>query len=69
MDTFLKQSVLTAASVDIFTDVFLIGDTNAKHKDESCLTGRILQSFMLLNGLNQIITEPIRSGKKHIVMY
>ena len=51
-----------------FSSTFLIGDTNAKHKegcdkDESCLRGRIVQSFMLSNGLNQIITEPTRFGK------
>ena len=70
MNTFLNgfQSVLAAASVDNFLGVFLIGDTNAKHKDwcdkdESCLRGRILQSFMLSNGLNQIITEPTRFGQ------
>ena len=70
MDTFLNgfQSVVAAASVDNFSGVFLIGDTKAKHKDwcdkdESCLRGRILQSFMLSNSLNQIITEPTRFGK------
>ena len=75
MNTFLNgfQSVLAAASVDNFSGIFLIGDTNAKHKDwcdkdESCLRGRILQSFMLSNGLNQIITEHTRFGKNHHVL-
>ena len=70
MNTFLNGllSVLAAACVDTFSSVFLLGDTNVKHtdrceKDESCLRGRILQFFMLSNGLNQIITEPIRCGK------
>ena len=76
MDTFSTgfQSVLAAASVDNFSGVFLIGDTNAKHKDwcdkdESCLRGRISQSSMLSNGPNQIITEPTSFGKKthHII--